>query len=170
MIACEGATAMVGLTVHFKKPADWAEPVNIHYWETGSSGGTVWAGVPMAAEGNGWYSYSFENATAASFVFNDGHGRQTGNLRRETGGWYDGGRWFEQQSVAAPAPAAPDLPPAAGAYVELVERAPFPSFDSGPCLRFPNVAQFHPLKYLAQVAQELLLLLDEHSLLRENAR
>jgi glycosidase len=105
---------MVGLTVHFKKPADWAEPVNIHYWETGSSGGTVWPGVPMAAEGDGWYSYSFESAAAASFVFNDGRGRQTSNLRRETGGWYDGGRWFEQQSVAAPAPAAPELPPAAG--------------------------------------------------------
>jgi glycine/D-amino acid oxidase-like deaminating enzyme/nitrite reductase/ring-hydroxylating ferredoxin subunit len=40
--------------------------------------------------------------------------------------------------------------------VELVERAPFPSFDTGPCLRFPNVAQFHPLKYLAQVAQAIV--------------
>ena len=36
--------------------------------------------------------------------------------------------------------------------VELVERAPFASFDSGPCLRFPNQGQFHPLKYLARIA------------------
>jgi glycine/D-amino acid oxidase-like deaminating enzyme/nitrite reductase/ring-hydroxylating ferredoxin subunit len=37
--------------------------------------------------------------------------------------------------------------------VELVERAPYASFDSGPALRFPNVAQFHPLRYLARLAQ-----------------
>jgi glycine/D-amino acid oxidase-like deaminating enzyme/nitrite reductase/ring-hydroxylating ferredoxin subunit len=29
------------------------------------------------------------------------------------------------------------------------ERAPFPTFDSGPCLRFPAQGQFHPRKYLA---------------------
>src|SRR3954466_16298354 len=31
--------------------------------------------------------------------------------------------------------------------VEKMARAPFESFDSGPCLRFPNAGQFHPLKY-----------------------
>ena len=39
--------------------------------------------------------------------------------------------------------------------VEVVARAPFPTFDTGPCLRFPNVAQFHPLKYLAHVARAI---------------
>jgi glycine/D-amino acid oxidase-like deaminating enzyme/nitrite reductase/ring-hydroxylating ferredoxin subunit len=39
--------------------------------------------------------------------------------------------------------------------VELVERAPYASFDTGPCLRFPSVAQFHPLKYLARLAQAI---------------
>ncbi len=39
--------------------------------------------------------------------------------------------------------------------VEMAARAPFPSFDTGPCLRFPNVAQFHPLKYLAHVARAI---------------
>jgi glycine/D-amino acid oxidase-like deaminating enzyme/nitrite reductase/ring-hydroxylating ferredoxin subunit len=39
--------------------------------------------------------------------------------------------------------------------VELVERAPFASFDTGPCLRFPNQGQFHPLKYLARVAEAI---------------
>jgi glycine/D-amino acid oxidase-like deaminating enzyme/nitrite reductase/ring-hydroxylating ferredoxin subunit len=33
------------------------------------------------------------------------------------------------------------------------ERAPFQSFDSGPCLRFPAQAQFHPLKYLAGLSR-----------------
>ncbi len=32
--------------------------------------------------------------------------------------------------------------------VELLPRAPLPSFDTGPALRFPRQAQFHPLKYL----------------------
>ena len=39
--------------------------------------------------------------------------------------------------------------------VEMAARAPYASFDTGPCLRFPNVAQFHPLKYLARVAQAI---------------
>ena len=38
--------------------------------------------------------------------------------------------------------------------VTKVPRAPL-SFDTGPCLRFPNQAQFHPLKYLAGVAQAI---------------
>ncbi|HZS10532.1 MAG TPA: FAD-dependent oxidoreductase [Blastocatellia bacterium] len=36
--------------------------------------------------------------------------------------------------------------------VELLERAPIASFDTGPCLRFPRQAQFHPLKYLTGLA------------------
>ena len=35
--------------------------------------------------------------------------------------------------------------------VAKIGRAPL-SFDTGPCLRFPNQAQFHPLKYLAGLA------------------
>ncbi|HXD32221.1 MAG TPA: FAD-dependent oxidoreductase [Pyrinomonadaceae bacterium] len=36
--------------------------------------------------------------------------------------------------------------------LEIVERVPFESYDSGKALRFPNQAQFHPLKYLAGLA------------------
>jgi glycine/D-amino acid oxidase-like deaminating enzyme/nitrite reductase/ring-hydroxylating ferredoxin subunit len=32
--------------------------------------------------------------------------------------------------------------------VEMVERAPLPAFDTGPAIRYPGLAQFHPLKYL----------------------
>jgi glycine/D-amino acid oxidase-like deaminating enzyme/nitrite reductase/ring-hydroxylating ferredoxin subunit len=32
--------------------------------------------------------------------------------------------------------------------VELVQRAPLETFDTGPALRFPRQAQFHPLEYL----------------------
>lgn len=34
----------------------------------------------------------------------------------------------------------------------LIERAPLGDFDTGPCVRFPDQAQFHPLKYLAGLA------------------
>jgi glycine/D-amino acid oxidase-like deaminating enzyme/nitrite reductase/ring-hydroxylating ferredoxin subunit len=39
--------------------------------------------------------------------------------------------------------------------VERVERAPLPGFDTGPCLRFPGQAQFHPLRYLAGLARAI---------------
>jgi glycine/D-amino acid oxidase-like deaminating enzyme/nitrite reductase/ring-hydroxylating ferredoxin subunit len=37
-------------------------------------------------------------------------------------------------------------------HVTKVARAPL-AFDTGPCLRFPNQAQFHPMKYLAALAE-----------------
>jgi glycine/D-amino acid oxidase-like deaminating enzyme/nitrite reductase/ring-hydroxylating ferredoxin subunit len=39
--------------------------------------------------------------------------------------------------------------------VELLERAPLEFFDTGPCLRFPRLAQFHPLRYLAGLVAAL---------------
>jgi glycine/D-amino acid oxidase-like deaminating enzyme/nitrite reductase/ring-hydroxylating ferredoxin subunit len=39
------------------------------------------------------------------------------------------------------------------AGVELLERAPGAPFDTGPCLRFPDQGQFHPVKYLAGLAR-----------------
>ena len=41
----------------------------------------------------------------------------------------------------------------AGAQVEIVERLPVKSFDSGPALRFGRQGQFHPLKYLEGLAR-----------------
>jgi len=37
--------------------------------------------------------------------------------------------------------------------LELIERAPLASFDTGPSLRFPRQGQFHPMKYLAGLAR-----------------
>jgi glycine/D-amino acid oxidase-like deaminating enzyme len=31
---------------------------------------------------------------------------------------------------------------------EIIDKAPLQSFNIGPCIRFPNQAQFQPLKYL----------------------
>ncbi len=44
----------------------------------------------------------------------------------------------------------------AGILVHQVERAPFPTFDTGPCLRFPHQAQFHILKYLSGIIPVIL--------------
>lgn len=43
----------------------------------------------------------------------------------------------------------------AGLTVELLDYAPIESFDTGPCLRFAQQAQFHPLKYLARLAERI---------------
>ena len=37
--------------------------------------------------------------------------------------------------------------------VECIARAPLEGFNTGPCLRFPRQAQFHPLKYLNALAR-----------------
>lgn len=39
--------------------------------------------------------------------------------------------------------------------VTRVPRAPLEGFDTGPCLRFPRQAQFHPLKYVEALAQAI---------------
>jgi glycine/D-amino acid oxidase-like deaminating enzyme/nitrite reductase/ring-hydroxylating ferredoxin subunit len=39
--------------------------------------------------------------------------------------------------------------------VEKLGAVPLDSFTAGPCLRFPNQAQFHPLKYLAGLAEAI---------------
>lgn len=39
--------------------------------------------------------------------------------------------------------------------VNRVERAPLENFDTGPCLQFPDQAQFQPLKYLSGLASVL---------------
>lgn len=44
----------------------------------------------------------------------------------------------------------------AGLAVEWVERAPLDRFDTGRCLRFPEQAQFHPLRYLAGLARAIV--------------
>ncbi len=43
----------------------------------------------------------------------------------------------------------------AGIDASIVHRPPHPSPEPGPCLLFPNQAQFHPLKYLAGLARAI---------------
>ncbi len=41
-------------------------------------------------------------------------------------------------------------------HVRMALRSPLVSFDTGPALRFPRQAQFHPVKYLAALAQAIV--------------
>lgn len=43
----------------------------------------------------------------------------------------------------------------AGLNAEMIPRAPFNSYDTGACLRFPDQARFHPLKYLAALTEAI---------------
>src|SRR4051794_7941083 len=40
--------------------------------------------------------------------------------------------------------------------VRRLDRAPLESFDTGPCLHFPQQGQFHPLKYLTGLAKAIV--------------
>jgi glycine/D-amino acid oxidase-like deaminating enzyme/nitrite reductase/ring-hydroxylating ferredoxin subunit len=44
----------------------------------------------------------------------------------------------------------------AGVAVEKADCAPLAWFDTGPCLRFPNQARFHPLAYLSALAEAVV--------------
>lgn len=86
---------MPDLTIHFRKPNDWAEPVRIHYWDGRPGGGaTTWPGAAMSWDGEGWWRITLAGIEAAAMVFHDGAGRQTGDHWREADGWLDAdGRW-----------------------------------------------------------------------------
>lgn len=43
-----------------------------------------------------------------------------------------------------------------GMPVKKINRAPLPSFDTGPCLQFPRQAQFHILKYMSGLMKALV--------------
>ena len=86
------------LDLRFKRPAGWADAIHIHFWDAvPSEPSTTWPGVPMRALGNDWYGHTFATAGAVSIVFHDAGGRQSGNLRRESDGWfYTDGRWYDR--------------------------------------------------------------------------
>jgi glycosidase len=88
---------MPDLVVHFKRPSGWSDAINIHYWETTPVlPATTWPGVAMTGEANDWYVFTIPGAEAASLIFNDGAGRQTGNLRRDRPGWYYlNNQWYD---------------------------------------------------------------------------
>ena len=102
------------LVVHFKRPSDWRDTINIHYWDTAPPVlQTAWPGIVMTADGNDWFRYEFQTAEIASMVFNDGAGRQTGNLQRERLGWfYTNNQWYDENPERPRIPVIVASPPA----------------------------------------------------------
>lgn len=86
-------------TVHFYQPADWGSGLNIYYWDAQPADlipQVSWPGVAMTDDGDGWYSYVFNNITQTNLIFNDGS-NQTDNLSRGEDGWYYSGEWYDTQ-------------------------------------------------------------------------
>ncbi|MER2527576.1 MAG: starch-binding protein, partial [Candidatus Competibacter denitrificans] len=92
---------MPELILHFHKPADWADTVYIHYWNSHPHNqATDWPGVPMVAEGDDWFSYRLAGVQSANLVFNDQHSAQTGDLWCEKSGYYANSQWHDSQAAA----------------------------------------------------------------------
>lgn len=63
-----------GITVHYQDYNNWGN-VNIYYYN-GNLEGTSWTGVPMYADGDGWYTYKIYGYDEARVIFNNGEGNQ----------------------------------------------------------------------------------------------
>ena len=73
---------MPQLTIYFQKPADWADTVHIHYWNAQPGNrASVWPGVPMIAEDDGWFVHRFDGASVADRL------RSTFGFRKVGGRW-----------------------------------------------------------------------------------
>ncbi|MFO1118983.1 MAG: starch-binding protein [Rhodospirillales bacterium] len=95
----EAAAEPTALTVRFRKPAGWDEPLYVYYWAT-DPGVTEpsWPGLPMTDAGDGWWAHRIDGARAASLLFNDDSGHQTGDLYRDRSGGLDhDGGWVDDQ-------------------------------------------------------------------------
>jgi len=74
-----------GFKVFFKKPAGWGATVNIHHWDAETTADSAWPGDLMTDEGDGYFSFQFDDGTTSSnIIFNDGTS-QTGNLFNDAG-------------------------------------------------------------------------------------
>ncbi len=79
-----------GLTIHYKKPANWGN-ATMYFWNpTPAGASTNWPGVQMTSEGGGWYSATIPCASCANIIFSNNGASQTANLYRCNEGWYDG--------------------------------------------------------------------------------
>ena len=124
---------MADLTVYFKKPADWASDLHIHFWDTRPHAGVMdWPGVPMTREENDWFVYRFSGVSSARLLFHDGHGRQTSDLQRDRIGWYtlDGG-WSDHHPESTPLPTQQSAARAAGGNPGPQVRNPRPATLTG---------------------------------------
>ena len=89
-----------GITVHFYNYDNWSN-VNIYYYN-GDITGSDWTGVPMFANGDGWYTYKIYGLEEAKVLFNNGAGVQIPGVMEEgfaVSGemWYRNGTWTKER-------------------------------------------------------------------------
>ncbi len=70
------ATAAKGETIYFKKPAEWSDPIYIHWWE--GSGATTWPGKKFTHVSGDIYSFTDTNGIG-KFNINDGGAENVSN-------------------------------------------------------------------------------------------
>ncbi len=124
---------MSEIIVHVRRPADWASPVLIHFWDVKPRGqATAWPGIAMTEGSDGWSHYLLEDASFARIVFNDGAGQQSADLERTAGEWYWADGIWSPSKPAGPAPRPSPSPtpsrpvdPEAGAIRPYAERTDF---------------------------------------------
>ncbi|MGB0524805.1 MAG: alpha-amylase family glycosyl hydrolase [Flammeovirgaceae bacterium] len=86
-----------GFTVYFYRPDTWENEPNIYYWNTDPAGVLApvqWPGVSMVDEGDGWYSFFFEDLLSTNLIFNNAASPQTVDLSRNRVGWYYNEVWY----------------------------------------------------------------------------
>lgn len=99
----ESVNANSNIVMHFKWTGD--STPHLYYSNVNNTGGTnmSYPGVPMNAEGNGWYSYTIPEADSADLVISVPDVDYETNSFGRTGGeyWYDDGRgWFTENPDA----------------------------------------------------------------------
>jgi alpha-amylase len=118
--AADTKPAFNGLRLHFKRTAEWGEPLIYLFEQIGArteeySG--QWPGNPMQPEGNGWYVYSAPNLGPARVIFSDGNSQipkplwPEATFERQKGEWWYDGAWHDANPEPQP-PAAEKPKPA----------------------------------------------------------
>ena len=87
------------ITVHYK--GDFSNP-KIYYWNALPKNQEVdWPGEDMDEDSDGWFTYTFKNATKINLLFNDGNGNQTEDLTANSSEWwYKDGKWTDEDPTS----------------------------------------------------------------------
>ncbi|MFD3261218.1 carbohydrate binding domain-containing protein [Paenibacillus lentus] len=105
-----------GLTIYFKKPADWGTPQLYYYDTLPKVTEPTWTTSPTMTKAAGeWYSYKIEGTDGATVIFKDGSGKQNPGQNqpgfvRTSDGWYDGRQWHESNPDGPEDTEAPTAP------------------------------------------------------------
>ena len=127
-------TPAADLVVACERPADWAEPLRVHFWDQSPGGsGSAWPGVPMTPdpEHPGWWLHRFPATRSVRLLFTDAAGRQTPDLMRERAGWLDAaGHWHDQRpaggaAVGEPLAPTPPRPQVSEQLAPIAQRTDF---------------------------------------------